>query len=293
MTPFFSRTGTKRNLDAARAAGWGILVSASGVWRDEGFELIGADNGQWTEREDPLPFKRDRFLQFVDWLGGRALWLALPDVPFRGLESLDLTLQWLPEMRGHPSILLIVVQDGMTPAMVAPFLGPRVGIFVGGTDDWKEQTLPIWGALAREAGCYLHIGRVNSARRIFLCAAEEADSFDGTSVTQFADTLPMLDQARNHVDLATKWRDRPSERTPSGFARRCREIVATMPGHPAHRALDLLTNDILRDLGYGAGIEIFEAAVRDWHRQGQPYPAPTGPHWIDCERALAGLERRR
>lgn len=275
MTPFFSRTGTRRNLTAARAAGWGILVSAAGVWRDEGFPVVGADNGQWSERENPLPFKAERFLRFVDWLGERAQWLLLPDVPFRGLESLALTLEWLPKLRGHSAILLIAVQNGVTPAMIAPFLGPRVGIFVAGDTEWKEASLPLWGTLAREAGCHLHVGRVNTVRRIRICAAAGVDSFDGSSVTRYAETLPPLDFAAREDSLLPRM-SVPSERTPLGFARRCREIVALMPGHAAHRALDLLTNDLLRDLGYGSGIDVFEAAVADWHRIGLPYPVSDG-----------------
>lgn len=266
MTPFFSHTGTRRNLTAARDAGWGLLLSAAGhSWADEGFALVGADNGQWAERDQPGPFKTDRFERFVEAIGDRVLWLVLPDIVCGGIASLDLTLTWLDRMRGHPSILLIAVQDGMTPAMIAPFVGPRVGLFVGGGDPWKEVSLPGWGRLAAEAGCYLHVGRVNSARRIFLCAAAGASSFDGTSVTRFADTLPMLDQARQQKDLALVWRQQP-ERTPKGFARRIREITGDLYGPEAHRALDQLSNDVLRDHGFGEGVDLFEAAVAGWHR---------------------------
>lgn len=271
MTPFFSRTGTRRNLDAARAADWGILVSAAGVWRDEGFALIGADNGQWAERDSTEPFKADRFLRFIDWLADRAAWLVVPDIVCGGLASLDLSLSWMDRLRGHPSVLLIAVQDGMTPAMIAPFLGPRVGLFVGGSTEWKEASMSTWGQLAADAGCYCHVGRVNSVRRIKLCAQAGVHSIDGTSVTRFADSLPPLDFAARQSDIAPFCR-RPAERSPEGFARRAREIVDMMPGHAAHRALDLLTNDILRDVGFGAGIAVFEAAVARWHRDGLPYP---------------------
>lgn len=275
MTPFFSRTGTGRNLRAAKDAGWGMLISAAGAWRDEGFRLLGGDNGQWEERDRPGPFKADRFLRFVDYIGDRARWLVLPDIVCGGLASLDLSLNWLEHLRGHPSILLLAVQDGMTPKMIAPFLGPKVGLFVGGSTDWKEDSMSRWGAIAAECGAYLHVGRVNTSRRIFLCAAAGADSFDGSSVTRFAKTLPRLDQAARHVDLFPSGTE-PSEHTPAGFARRCREIVDQMPGHAAHRALDLLTNDILGRLGYGAGVDIFEAAVSRWHWEGLPYPASHG-----------------
>jgi hypothetical protein len=62
--------------------------------------------------------------------------------------------------------------------------------------------------------------------------------------------------------------------TPPEFALRCEEIVRTMAGHEAHRALDLLTNDVLRELGYGEGVAIFERAVAHWHASGDAYPYP-------------------
>lgn len=69
--------------------------------------------------------------------------------------------------------------------------------------------------------------------------------------------------------------------TPTDFANECRCIVATQRGHVAHRALDLLTNDVLRSLGYGEGIAIFETAVARWHDESAPYPH-VGP-CPDCE----------
>lgn len=60
MRGYASRTGTKRNLGALRAHHWGLLVSATGVWRTEGFEIWVAENGQWTERDTPGPFKAER-----------------------------------------------------------------------------------------------------------------------------------------------------------------------------------------------------------------------------------------
>jgi hypothetical protein len=72
---------------------------------------------------------------------------------------------------------------------------------------------------------------------------------------------------------------------PEQFAARCREIVETSAGHEAHKALDFLTNDVLRDLGFGEGIAIFEAAVARWHEQTHPYPY-AGP-CPDCEEDAA------
>lgn len=45
MLGYASRTGTRRNLAALRAAGWRLLVSATGVHRDEGFPFRDRQRG--------------------------------------------------------------------------------------------------------------------------------------------------------------------------------------------------------------------------------------------------------
>ena len=60
--------------------------------------------------------------------------------------------------------------------------------------------------------------------------------------------------------------------TPLQFTAACSLIVGTERGHQAHRSLDLLTNRVLRELGYGTGVDIFEGAVAKWHSQDDPYP---------------------
>lgn len=67
------------------------------------------------------------------------------------------------------------------------------------------------------------------------------------------------------------------------FAVRCAEIVETQRGHEAHRSLDILTNEVLASLGFGEGVRIFEAAVRNWHGGVEPYPYPEA--CPDCQAA--------
>lgn len=73
----------------------------------------------------------------------------------------------------------------------------------------------------------------------------------------------------------------PTVWSPAAFHDACLQIVETKQGHAAHRALDLLTNEVLASLGYGDGITTFEAAVAHWHRSAHPYPY-AGP-CPDCE----------
>lgn len=193
---YASRTGTARNLAALREAGWGLMVSATGEHRTEGFERYALDNGAYTAYQQGKPWSAAAFVALVEKLGAGADFVAVPDIVAGGLGSLRLSEAWLPRLKGVGVPLLIPVQDGMVPADVRPLLGPRVGIFVGGSVPWKLATVRAWGALARELGVYLHVGKVNTARRIALCASAGADSFDGTSATKYAVTLPGLDKAR-------------------------------------------------------------------------------------------------
>jgi hypothetical protein len=198
---FASRTGTRRNLEALRTCGWGLLVSAKGVLRTEGFATYALDNGAWTAFRTGRPFDEAAFVAAVDALGARAQFVVVPDIVCGGLESLRFSEAWLPRLAGIGRRRLLAVQNGMVPADVRPFLSSEVGLFVGGDTAWKESSLPLWGELARERGCYLHVGRVNSARRIRLCQLAGAHSFDGTSVSRFAQTIGLLDSARRQAVL--------------------------------------------------------------------------------------------
>ncbi len=199
MMAYASRTGTGRNLAALRARGWGLMVSATGAHRSEGFELYAIDNGAWTAFAQGKPWDEGAFVRLLDLLGGGAQFIAAPDIVAGGIESLRLSESWLSRLDGLGLRRLIPVQDGMKAGDVAPLLGPKIGVFVGGSTGWKLHTMATWGRLARSRQAYCHVGRVNSARRIRLCAAAGADSFDGTSATRFAVTLPMLDNARRQT----------------------------------------------------------------------------------------------
>jgi hypothetical protein len=133
--------------------------------------------------------------------GAAADWVVAPDIVAGGPASLDLSLSWLDRCLSACPRVLLAVQDGLTPIDVSPFLGARVGLFVGGSTDWKIATMRQWGALGRDRGCWVHVGRVNTARRINYCHDAGVTSFDGTSASRFAVSLPPLDNARRQCHL--------------------------------------------------------------------------------------------
>lgn len=194
MIPYASRTGTRRNLAALRAAGWRLLVSARGVLRHEGFRYA-LDNGAWTAHQQGEPFDGNAFRRACDLLGSGADWIVVPDVVGDAAASLALTELWLPFVERWGVRMLIAVQDGMTPADIAPWVAGGCGVFLGGSTKWKLSSAIRWGDWCAEQGAYYHIARVNTAIRIRLCQEARADSFDGSSVSRFAVNLPRLDRA--------------------------------------------------------------------------------------------------
>lgn len=200
MIFYCSRTGTKRNLAVMRASGWHLLVSRAGVWRTEGFPYA-IENGAWSDHQQGKQFDEDAFERLIEKLGDRADFIVLPDIVAGGMRSLDLSMRWQNRCRAICDLVLIPVQDGMTPGDLAPLVSQHVGIFLGGSTEWKIDTAPIWGAFCAERRVYLHFARVNTAKRMFLAIAAGANSGDGSSGARYACTVPMLDAARRHRDL--------------------------------------------------------------------------------------------
>jgi hypothetical protein len=168
------------------------------VHRSEGFPYA-LDNGAWTAFQRGEAFDVGAFETLLASHGDGADWVVAPDIVGGGLASLDLSLSWLARCTSTCTSVLIAVQDGMVPSDVAGIVGGSVGVFVGGSTEWKLAMMATWGAFARDAGVWCHVGRVNSRRRIFQCLAAGATSFDGTSASRYAVALPNLDGARKQT----------------------------------------------------------------------------------------------
>ena len=197
----YAPPGNRRSIDAMRRAGWRMLLSPkSHDRRSHGFPYA-IDNGAWTAYQQGIPFNSDAFRRLLDSHGENANWIAVPDIVTAGRRSLDFSVSWLEELKTIGTPLLIPVQDGMEPQDLQPYLHEIGGVFVGGSTDWKVNSIPSWAAWARQLGLWCHVGRVNSRKRIRHCALSGVNSFDGTSVTRFAVTLPPLDEELRQLTL--------------------------------------------------------------------------------------------
>lgn len=200
MIYYVSRTGTRRNLDAIRQAGFRLLVSRAGVWRTEGFRYC-LDNGAWADFQAGRPFDEDAFERILELLGREADFVVLPDIVARGAESLALSVRWMNRALAICPLVLIAVQDGMEHADLAPLVGPSVGIFLGGSTEWKLARMADWGTFCAERSIHYHVARLNTERRIRQAIAAGATTGDGSSAARFAKTVPLLAGAVAGRDL--------------------------------------------------------------------------------------------
>lgn len=222
MICYASRTGTRRNLDALRKAGWRLMISRAGAWRTEGFPYA-LDNGAWSDYRAGRDFDSDKFQALIDALGWQADFVVAPDIVAGGLNSLRLSLCWLAPLLVRTRLVLVPVQDGMGPQdLVNIVLPKRIGIFLGGSTEWKLATMRQWGEFCAERGVYYHVGRVNTLKRFRLAHIAGADSVDGSSASRYAVTLPALDFAARQWDMwappknraeMLQWATSPSEAT--------------------------------------------------------------------------------
>lgn len=198
MLPYTVNRASRVNMAALKSSGWRILITPDKPVPPAGMHFA-IDNGAWTMRNDPPPHDFSRFAELVERFGCAADFVILPDVWGQGAESFELSRSWIPRLRNLQTILF-PIQDGMTPESIGNILREHrnIGLFLGGTD---ARDIYAWGAVARSWRRWYHVGRVNSVRRIRLCAEAGATSFDGSSAACFADKLARLDHPRKQPSL--------------------------------------------------------------------------------------------
>lgn len=208
MKGYASNTGTRRNIAALREANWGILLTPEKMTLREGVSHA-CDNGAWGAHQQGTAFQAAPFERLVERHGASSDFVVVPDIVAGGMASLEFSLSWLHRLR-HLKKLLLPVQDGMDVRTVSAVLhgAPSLGIFLGGSTEWKLRTMFQWGIVAATLNRHYHVGRVNSARRIRLAAEAGADSFDGTSASRYCCTLPGLEAARQQPSLLAPQRNK-------------------------------------------------------------------------------------
>lgn len=128
------------------------------------------------------------FDAWYSWLGRKAdrvgrermLFATAPDVVGDALATMQESLIWLGRVRRLDIPVAFVAQDGCTARTLTPW-GQFDVLFLGGTDEFKLG--PEGAAMCRQAharGVPIHMGRVNSKKRIKYALDLGCRSVDGT-----------------------------------------------------------------------------------------------------------------
>jgi hypothetical protein len=137
-----------------------------------------ADTGCYRQGDR---FDLPAYYSWLERMDGRAtcLFATAPDVVGDAPATLARSLPVLPVLRqmGFPAAL--VAQDGLE-ALPVPW-DSFDALFIGGTTDWKLGTgAASLVAAAKARGKFVHMGRVNSGRRLLYATRIGCDSSDGT-----------------------------------------------------------------------------------------------------------------
>lgn len=134
-------------------------------------------------------FREGPFVRMLDALVGAAycLWVTAPDVVGDAAETLDLFRAWQPRIAARGLPVALVGQDGLRPEDV-PWQNLDA-LFVGGSTAWKLSTdARRVCAAAKDRGKLVHVGRVNSRKRIREVASwGTVDTIDGSGWSRWPD----------------------------------------------------------------------------------------------------------
>lgn len=165
---------------------FGHLIHPS-QWNDSEMVLssgkpYAADNGAFSG------FDEGKFRKMLGEIPPeRCLWVSAPDVVGNAEKTLDLFRFWEPIIKKAGFPVAFVGQDGLRLEDV-PWSSMEC-FFIGGSTEWKLSG-DAW-ALAYEAkrqGISVHMGRVNSLRRMKLAHIMGCDTIDGSTFNLFSDT---------------------------------------------------------------------------------------------------------
>lgn len=162
----------------------GIMITPNmGNQPDLSVTPWGADTGCFSQSGD----RGFMLMAYLDWLKtmrpyqSTCLFATAPDVVQDARQTWGRSRDVLPLIRdlGYPAAL--VAQDGIGKTLID--WSAFDALFIGGSDGFKTSAVCRWLCVeARQRAKYLHMGRVNSLRRMRLAESLGCDSADGTFI---------------------------------------------------------------------------------------------------------------
>jgi hypothetical protein len=149
----------------------------------------------WAADNDAFSgFDTNRYLKMLDKCEGvpGCLFVTVPDVVGDHAATLERFDVWRPVLYHYDLPAAFVAQNGCDLTLV-PW-DDITTVFIGGDTEWKLGDDARWIVdEGKRRGKWVHMGRVNSHRRIKYANAIGCDSVDGSSLSKFTDTyLPQF-----------------------------------------------------------------------------------------------------
>jgi hypothetical protein len=201
-------SGATRTVDAHPTVGR-LIAPRSG----NAIDVVAASGRPWAADNDAFAaWDTGRYWSMLGRISradrSRLIWVTAPDVVADARGTLNRWHEWQPQLDYLGLPIAFVGQDGIeTLADEIPW-HEIAGWFIGGSTEWKLSAAS--ESLAREAkarGKWLHMGRVNSQRRMRHALEIGCDSIDGGQFSMFPDT---------HIPRAVRWISR-AKRQPTLF----------------------------------------------------------------------------
>lgn len=112
------------------------------------------------------------------------MWVAAPDVVADAAATFDRFREWEPRLHRDGWPVAFVAQDGL----VTPPWDHFEALFVGGSTEYKlSREARHLVVEAKRRGKLVHMGRVNTVRRLRYAYEIGSDSVDGTKFSRFPD----------------------------------------------------------------------------------------------------------
>lgn len=153
------------------------------------------DNGAFSA------FDERAFLRMLDQFQGipGCLFVTAPDVVGNATDTLRLFAHWESLIHRMNYPVAFVLQDGLEARQI-PWRSCEA-VFVGGTTEFKlGRPVRSFVGYARALGRWVHMGRVNSVKRLTYAAEIGCQSVDGTKYSRWPKVhLPLAIRTLNEI----------------------------------------------------------------------------------------------
>jgi hypothetical protein len=181
---YLSGASARSTLLRQNQHGIGLIITPAHRYNNEWAQAVpcwAADNGCYAQG---ARFNVDAWLTWLDRMTpsrGTCLFAAVPDVVGNAARTLDRWALLSERVRATGYPIAFVGQDGQEQLPV-PW-DQLDALFIGGTTDWKlSRHAAALAAEAKRRDKWVHMGRVNSSRRLVYAKKINCDSADGTHV---------------------------------------------------------------------------------------------------------------